>query len=159
MGRRAAVRQCWLVKSEPDCYSIDDLERDQRTFWDGVRNYQARNFMRDQMRAGDGVLYHHSGADPPGIVGIARISREAYPDHTALDPKADHFDPKASRDNPIWFMVDLEFVEKFPRVVTMKELKERPELEGLPLLQRGQRLSVMSVDPRHFEIIRRLGRP
>jgi len=153
------VRQCWLVKSEPDCYSIDDLERDQRTFWDGVRNYQARNFMRDQMRAGDGVLYHHSGADPPGIVGIARISREAYPDHTALDPKADHFDPKASRDNPIWFMVDLEFVEKFPRVVTMKELKERPELEGLPLLQRGQRLSVMPVDPRHFEIIRRLGRP
>ncbi len=153
------MRQCWLVKSEPDCYSIDDLERDQRTFWDGVRNYQARNFMRDQMRAGDGVLYHHSGADPPGIVGIARISREAYPDHTALDPKADHFDPKASRDNPIWFMVDLEFVEKFPRVVTMKELKERPELEGLPLLQRGQRLSVMPVDPRHFEIIRRLGRP
>ncbi len=158
MPRKPAASRCWLVKSEPDCYSIDDLKRDGRTCWDGVRNYQARNFMRDEMKVGQGVLYHHSSADPPGIVGVARICREGYGDHTALDPTADHYDPKASRDNPIWFMVDLEFVEKFPRVLTMKELKERPDLEGLPLLQRGQRLSVMPVDPKHFEIIRGMGR-
>jgi len=150
----------WLIKSEPDAFSIDDLERRPGGIehWDGIRNYQARNFMRDEMKVGEEVLFHHSGADPAGVVGVARIGREGYADHTALDPKADHFDPKASKDNPIWFMVDLEFVERFPRVVTLRELKERPDLEGMPLLQRGQRLSVMPVDSRHFGVVCRLGR-
>lgn len=151
-------KRCWLVKSEPDCYSIDDLKRDKKTFWDGVRNYQARNLMRDDMKVGDGVLYYHSSADPAGVVGVARVCKEGYPDHTALDPKADHYDPKASKDNPIWMMVDVEFVEKFPRVVSLKEMKERGDLEGMSVLQRGQRLSVMPIEPKQFEIVCKMGR-
>lgn len=150
--------RCWLVKAEPDCYSIDDLKRDRKTFWDGVRNYQARNFMRDDMRVGDGVLFYHSGAEPPGVVGVARVCKAGYPDHTALDPKQQHYDPKASKDNPIWMMVDVEFVEKFPRVVSLKEMKERADLEGMSVLQRGQRLSVMPIEPRQFEIVCAMGR-
>ncbi len=151
-------RRCWLVKAEPDCYSIDDLKRDRRTFWDGVRNYQARNFMRDDMKVGDGVLYYHSGAEPPGVVGVARVCKAGYPDHTALDPRQQHYDPKASTDNPIWMMVDVEFVEKFPRVVSLKEMKERADLEGMSVLQRGQRLSVMPIEPKQFEIVCAMGR-
>ena len=148
----------WLVKSEADCYSIDDLKRDGRTAWDGVRNYQARNFMRDGMRVSDLVLYYHSSSEPTGVVGIARVARAGYPDRTALDPKADHYDPKATPDDPIWSMVDLEFVEKFPKTVTLADLKADPALEGLLVLRRGQRLSVMPVEAAHFDRVRRLGR-
>ena len=159
MGKKTTSgKRCWLVKAEPDCYSIDDLKRDKKTFWDGVRNYQARNFMRDDMKVGEGVLFYHSGAEPPGVVGVARVCREGYGDHTALDPKADHYDPKASKDNPIWMMVDVEFVEKFPRVVSLKEMKERGDLEGMSVLQRGQRLSVMPIEPKQFEIVCAMGR-
>lgn len=146
----------WLMKSEPESYSIDDLERDGSTAWTGVRNYQARNFMRDEMNVGDRVLYYHSGGKEPGIVGIARVSRAAYPDHTALDASGEYFDPKASRDNPIWMMVDIEFEKKFAAPITLKELKARDDLDGMPLLQRGQRLSVQPVSAAHFKVIEKL---
>jgi predicted RNA-binding protein with PUA-like domain len=140
----------WLMKSEPECYSIDDLARDRKTFWDGVRNYQARNFMRDDMKVGDQILFYHSNADPTGVAGLARVARTAYPDHTALDPKNDHFDPKSTPSEPIWMMVDVAFVEKFEKVVTLQELKARPELDGMMVIQRGSRLSVQPVEEKHF---------
>lgn len=146
----------WLVKTEPDVYSIDDLKRDGSTCWDSVRNYQARNFMRDGMKVGDLVLIYHSNADPMGVAGIARVSRAAYADHTALDRKSEYHDPKATKENPIWMMVDVAFVEKFPRVVTLAELKSEKKLTGMPLLQRGQRLSVQPVEAKHFEIVRKM---
>ena len=148
----------WLMKSEADCYSIDHLAKDKKTFWDGVRNYQARNYMRDDMKVGDLVLFHHSNADPPGVAGIAKVVKLAYPDHTALDPKEKHFDPKSTKENPIWMMVDLAFVEKFPHFCGLDELKKRKDLDGLVLLQRGSRLSIQPVEKKHFDIICRLGR-
>jgi len=152
-----AKTQYWLMKSEADCYSIDDLKRDRKTCWDGVRNYQARNFMRDDMRVGDLVLYYHSNADPPGVAGIARVCEAAYPDHTALDKKEQHYDPKATKDNPIWMMVDIEHVETFPQLIPLAELREHKGLDGMLLLKRGQRLSVMPVEPKHFKVVHKLG--
>ncbi len=154
----AKSRRCWLMKSEPDVYSIDDLERDGHTCWDGVRNYRARNFMRDDMKVGDSVLYYHSNAKPPGVVGIARVCREAYPDRTALDPKGKYFDPKASEEDPRWAMVDVEHVETFPAIVSLDELKADPALEEMMVIKRGVRLSVQPVDPGHFDHVVRLGR-
>jgi len=156
MARR--TKRYWLLKSELGSYSIDDLERDGSTCWDGVRNYQARNFMRDDMAVGDGVLFHHSNAKPPGVVGVARVSRAAYPDHTALDPDDPHHDPKATEDEPIWLMVDIEFVEKFPGTVSLAEMKDDAALEGMLVTKRGQRLSVQPVEKAHFERVRKLGR-
>jgi predicted RNA-binding protein with PUA-like domain len=151
--------QHWLVKSEPHVYAIDDLRRDGQTCWDGVRNYQARNFLRDAMRVGDRVLFYHSGAEPPdvtGVAGVAKVVRAGYPDATALDPRQDHHDPKSTHAEPIWYAVDLAFEEKFERVVPLGELKARPELAGMPLLQRGQRLSVMPIDKKHFDAVIKL---
>jgi predicted RNA-binding protein with PUA-like domain len=156
-----AAVQHWLVKSEPDVYSIDDLKRDRRTCWDGVRNYQARNFMRDKMRVGDLVLFYHSGAEPPdvtGIAGVAKVVQAGYADATALDPRHPHHDPKSTPDEPIWCMVDVAFVEKFDTPVALATLKATPALKGMLVLQRGQRLSVMPVEREHFEIVRNLGR-
>src|SRR5690606_13531408 len=119
----------WLMKSEPDVFSIDDLARVGVEPWNGVRNYQARNYMRDQMRVGDLVLFYHSNADPPGVAGVGRICREAYPDHTALDPASEYHDPRATPGNPIWCMVDVEFVEKFPRLVSLDEMRAHPDLD------------------------------
>lgn len=152
------AKRYWLVKSEPNTYSIDDLERDGRTSWEGVRNYQARNYMRDEMKVGDLVLFYHSNAEPPGVVGVAKVAREGYPDSFALDPKSKYFDPKATSGNPIWVMVDIEFVERFARTVPLDELKATPELEGMLVTRRGQRLSVQPVEPPHFTCVRRLGR-
>jgi predicted RNA-binding protein with PUA-like domain len=146
----------WLMKSEPSTYSIDDLQRDGRTSWEGVRNYQARNFMRD-MKVGDLVLFHHSSADPPGVAGIARVCREAYADHTALDLRSRYHDPKATKEKPIWEMVDIEFIERFPQVVSLEMLRETPGLEGMLVLKRGQRLSVQPVEPGHFRTVRKMG--
>ncbi|MGB0652126.1 MAG: EVE domain-containing protein [Thermoplasmatota archaeon] len=147
------------MKSEPESYSIDDLERDGSTHWDGVRNYQARNAMRDLMLVGDRVIFYHSNAKPPGAVGIAEVCKEAYPDFTAWDPKHHYFDAKSDPENPRWMMVDIRFVEKFERPVPLAELKENPKLDGMPLLQRGQRLSVQPVDAAHFdEVVRMAGR-
>lgn len=145
----------WLMKSEPDVYSIDDLaaEPDRTACWDGVRNYQARNFMRDEMSVGDGVLFYHSNASPPGVVGTAVVAREAYPDHTQFDPQDPHYDPKATQDAPRWFMVDIRFERRFPRLVPLAELKATPGLEDLPLVRKGSRLSVMPVSADEWRLI------
>lgn len=147
----------WLLKSEPGVYSIDDLRRDGRTFWEGVRNYQARNFIRDTMEPGDRVLFYHSNADPLGVAGMARVAGAAYPDDTALDPKSDYYDPRASEADPRWYRMDVEFVEAFPAVVTLDALREVPGLEKMPLLNRS-RLSVQPVTDAEFDTIVALGR-
>jgi predicted RNA-binding protein with PUA-like domain len=147
----------WLVKSEPSCYSIDDLARDGKTFWDGVRNYQARNYMRDGMKLKDRVLFYHSNDDPMGVVGIAEVCREAYPDFTAQDPNNDHFDPKSTAENPIWMMVEVAFVAKFPRIVTLQDIKGNPDLDGIVVGQKGSRLSVQPVSEPHFRTILKMG--
>jgi len=150
----------WLMKSEPDVYSLDDLRMDegQTTYWEGVRNYQARNMMRDDMKVGDGVLYYHSNAKPPGVAGVAEIVREGYPDFTSWDPEDHHFDPKSSEENPRWFMVDLRFVEQFADLVSLSELKEEAGLDGLGVTRKGNRLSVQPVSLEHFEHIVAMGR-
>jgi len=145
----------WLMKSEPSCFSLDDLQRapNQTTSWDGVRNYQARNFMRDQMQVGDQVFFYHSNCQPPGIAGIAEVVRTAYPDHTAFDPESDHPDPKSTVDNPRWFMVDVRFRKKFDHVISLDELKKQPQLEGMQLLKKGNRLSVLPVKREEWQVI------
>ena len=147
----------WLMKSELSSYSIDDLKRDKKTSWEGVRNYQARNFMRDQMRVGDLVLFYHSNAEPPGVAGIAKVCKLAHPDRTAWEPKSKYYDAKASPQNPIWMMVDIEFVEKFPHFISLEELKKTKSLESMRVLQKGSRLSVQPVSKEHFQIIEKLG--
>ena len=142
----------WLMKSEPDAYSIDHLAADGTTHWDGVRNYQARNTMRDDMKVGDGVLYYHSQLKPPGVVGLAKVIKEAYPDHTAWDPKSKYFDEKTDPKDPRWFMVDIGFVEKFDRMVSIDEMRQHSELEGMVLLHRS-RLSVQPVTDAEFAFI------
>jgi predicted RNA-binding protein with PUA-like domain len=153
--------RCWLVKSEPDVFSFADLVASARhtTCWDGVRNYQARNFMRDGMKKGDLVLFYHSSAIPTAAVGIAKVVREAYPDDTAFDRKSPHFDPKSALDEPTWVMVDLQAVERLTHPVTLAELRTAKGLERMPLLQRGNRLSVQPVAPSEFAIVRQLGKP
>lgn len=146
------MSQYWLVKSEPSVYSIDDLEKEGTTHWEGIRNYQARNFMRDEMEVGDQVLFYHSNANPPGVVGIACVAREAYPDFTSWDPDNPYYDEKSSKDSPRWFMVDVEFVEKFPRTVPLSEIKETSELQDMVLVKRS-RLSVQPVKKDEFRKI------
>ena len=141
------------MKSEPDVFSIDALKRDGRTAWTGVRNYQARNFMRDSMKPGDLVLFYHSNAEPTGIAGIARVCGAAHMDETAWDPKSEFHDPKAKKNDTVWMCVDIEFVGKFARIITLEELRADKKLSGLPLLQRGQRLSVQPVSAEHFRHI------
>src|SRR5690349_15588995 len=141
------------MKSEPESYSIDDLRRDGRTSWDGVRNFQARNFLRDSLKVGDLVLFYHSNAEPPGVVGIAKVVKAGYPDATALDPKDHHFDPRATKAEPIWTTVDLAFVEKFPGTVSLDTLKSTPGLDGMLVAKRGQRLSIQPVTPEHFALV------
>jgi predicted RNA-binding protein with PUA-like domain len=150
-------KRYWLMKSEPGAYSIDDLARDGRTHWDGVRNYQARNFMRDQMEVGDGVLFYHSNAEPPGVAGVAEVVRSGYPDPSALDPKSRYFDPKASEADPRWYMVDIEFREKFRTFVPLERLRTEPGLDAI-LVTTKSRLSVQPVTEAEFEIVCRMGR-
>ena len=145
----------WLMKSEPDVYSIDDLARDKKTYWDGVRNYQARNFMRDPMRPGDRVFFYHSNAEPSGIAGIAEVASRGYTDPSASDPKDKHCDPSTKPDKPVWYCVDIKFVEKFGRILSLEELREIPGLEKMLLLRRGQRLSVQPVTPEEWAAIMR----
>lgn len=143
----------WLMKSEPDCFGIDDLARKGVEHWDGVRNYQARNMLRDQIQVGDQVLFYHSNCDVPGVVGIAEVVREGYPDHTAWDPDAEHYDPLSPPEAPRWYMVDVRFVRKLKRTISLQELKEHPALDTMPLVQRGNRLSVMPVTENQWQII------
>ena len=145
----------WLVKSEPDVYSIDDLARDRTTFWDGVRNYQARNLMRE-MEVGDLVPFYHSNASPPGVAGIARVSGVARPDPTALDPGSPYHDPKSTADEPRWWGVDVEFVERFPRFVPFGGLKAARGLSDMTVPKRS-RLSVQPVPPGEFATVRAMG--
>jgi predicted RNA-binding protein with PUA-like domain len=156
MPRRA--RKYWLMKSEPGAYSIQDLEKDGETCWEGVRNYQARNLMRDELAVGDLALFHHSSANPPGVAGIARVSKNAYPDHYAFDIKSKYFDPKSKPENPAWMMVDVEFVETFDGVVSLADLKAEPELSEMVVIKRGMRLSIQPVTKQEFETVRKMGR-
>ena len=144
------VRRYWLMKSEPETFGIADLCQKQRTPWDGVRNYRARNFMRDEMAPGDLVLFYHSNASPPGVAGVARVASESYPDPTQFDPKSDYYDPKASKSAPRWWLVDVEFVERLPALVSLADLKDDPKLRGMWVTQRGMRLSIQPVEKAHF---------
>ena len=147
----------WLMKSEPHVYPWEQLVEDGETHWDGVRNYQARNIMRDDMKIGDLVLFYHSNCKPPHVAGIARVCREAYPDFTALDPESNYFDPKSSLENPRWMMVDIEPVKQLYEIVALTDMRENAMLEGMPLLQRGQRLSVQPVSSDHFHTVCGMG--
>jgi len=147
----------WLIKSEPDVFSIDDLAKSKTTHWDGVRNYQARNFIRDEMKIGDKVIFYHSNAEPPAAVGICEIVKEAYPDFSAFDPEDSHYDPKSKKDSPTWFMVDVKFVKKFSAPVSITEIKANKKLQKMNLVQRGNRLSVMPVTKNEFDEIVRMG--
>jgi predicted RNA-binding protein with PUA-like domain len=151
-------RQYWLLKTEPTTFSFDDLWRAPKrtTFWDGVRNFQARNTLRDRMKQGDLVFVYHSSTDPTGIVGIAEVAREGYPDETAFDPADSHFDPKSRRESPTWFGVDVRAVEKIDPIVTLDELRRTRGLEKMVLLQRGSRLSVQPVSEAEWKVIRAL---
>ena len=152
------AKKYWLMKCEPSAYAIEDLERDGTTSWEGVRNYQARNLMRDEMKKGDGVLFYASNAEPSGVTGLAEVVREAYPDPYAFQPGHKYYDEKSDPERPAWYLVDIGFVERFPAVVSLGELKETPGLESMMVTRKGSRLSVQPVTREEFEIVRRLGR-
>lgn len=139
--------QYWLFKSEPDAFGIDDLAAmpDQTEHWDGIRNYQARNFLRDQVKLGDQVFFYHSSCKDVGIVGVAEIVRESYPDHTQFDPESKYYDPKSSPDNPRWMMVDIKLKQKFSKILPLKTIKAMPEITEIGLVKKGHRLSIMPV--------------
>ena len=153
----AAKKQYWLMKSEPDVYGIDDLERDGQEPWDGIRNYQARNFMRDTMKIGDQVLFYHSNATPPGVAGLAQIASEPYPDPTQFDPKSKYYDPKSDPEDPRWILVDVSFIAKFDTLVPLDTLKQDDALEEMLVIKRGQRLSIQPVEAKHFRRVCTLG--
>ncbi len=148
----------WLLKCEPEAYTIDDLEREGRTSWEGVRNYQARNFMRDQVQVGDKVLFYASNATPSGVTGLAEVVRAGYPDPTAWTPGHDYFDAGSRQDAPTWFMVDIAFVARFPTTVSLETLKQTPGLEEMMVTRKGSRLSVQPVARAEYGIVARLGR-
>ena len=148
----------WLMKVEPAAYTIDQLARDGKTSWEGVRNYQARNSMRDEMKRGDRVLFYASNADPSGVTGVAEIVREAYPDPFALKKGHTYYDEKSTPDNPIWYSVDLGFVEKLARIVPLDTLKETPGLENMVVTKKGSRLSIQPVTKSEFDIVVKLGK-
>ncbi len=151
-------KRYWLMKCEPVAYTIDDLKRDGKTGWEGVRNYQARNFMRDDMQVGDGVLFYASNAEPSGVTGLAMIARAGYPDPFALRKGHDYYDPKHTAENPIWFSVEIAFVERFKEVVPLTTLRQVTALQKMMVNQKGSRLSVQPVTKREFQIVCRLGR-
>lgn len=145
------------MKSEPDVYSIDKLKKEKKTLWDGVRNYQARNFMRDDMKPGDQVLFYHSNATPPGIAGVAEISKEAAPDPSQFDSKGEYYDPKATPEKPRWFCVTVSYKEKFKKFVPLDDLKNTKGLEELLVIKKGQRLSIQPVQKKEFDLICKMG--
>jgi predicted RNA-binding protein with PUA-like domain len=157
MSKVPASRRYWLFKSEPESYSFDQFERDRRTFWHGVRNYQARNLLRDEIRVGDGVLFYHSNAEPMAIVGIAKVVAAGYPDQSAFDPRSDYHDPDSDPRQPTWFQVDIECVQRLREPLPRERLKQEPALAGMVLLQRGSRLSVQPVAPAEWRRVLELG--
>ncbi len=154
----ARAKRYWLLKCEPEAYTIQDLERDGTTTWEGVRNFQARNSMRDDMKKGDGVLFYASNAEPSGVTGLAEIARGGYPDPYAFQEGHKYFDPKSDPDNPTWMMVDVRFVETFPDIVPLAVLKATPGLKDMMVTQKGSRLSVQPVTKKEFDIVVKLGR-
>ncbi|HXE97179.1 MAG TPA: EVE domain-containing protein [Dongiaceae bacterium] len=148
----------WLFKTEPGCFSFEDLKKrpDMTEPWDGVRNFQARNFLRDEVKVGDRVLFYHSNIPEPAVVGLAEVVRAGYPDATALNPESGHFDPKASGDKPIWYMVDLRYVKPLKKIVTLERIKQNPLLSGMPLVKRS-RLSIQPVTEEEWRIILAMG--
>ncbi|MEK6285289.1 MAG: EVE domain-containing protein [Acidobacteriota bacterium] len=150
-------KRYWLMKSEPTSYSIDDLKRDKSTLWEGVRNYQARNFMTKEMSVGDEVLFYHSSTEPPAVVGIAEVSARAEPDPTQFDQRDSHHDPKATPANPIWYCVRVKFKQRLNRPVALSELREQKELQNMMLLRKGSRLSIQSVTEKEFKLVIKLG--
>ena len=150
--------QFWLMKSEPDVYGIDHLRTEKRKtdHWDGIRNYQARNFMRDDMKKGDLAFFYHSNCDEPGIVGIMEIAKQAYVDHTQFDAQEKYFDPKSKLENPRWLMVNVKFKEKFKQTISLKALKANPKLQDMRLVQKGNRLSIMPVTKKEWDIINKM---
>ncbi len=153
------TKKFWLFKSEPSEFSWDDLKKskNQTTFWDGVRNYQARNFLRDEIKKGDGVLFYQSSAEPLAVVGYCEVIKEGYPDQTQFDPKNDHFDSKAIKDSPTWFMVDIKLEKEFEKPVPLDLIKANPKLKSMKLIQRGQRLSIMPVTKDEWDEILKMG--
>ena len=154
----ARARRYWLMKVEPGTYAIEDLERDGTTSWEGVRNFQARNLLRDEIQPGDLVLFYASSADPSGVTGVAEVARGGYPDPFQFRKGHDYFDPKSRPEEPTWYAVDLRFVERFPQIVPLERLKQTPGLEKMMVTRKGARLSVQPVAREEFEIVRRLGR-
>lgn len=153
------MKKYWLFKSEPSEFSWEDLKKsnNQTTFWDGIRNYQARNFLRDEIKKGDGVLFYHSSSNPLAVVGHCEVVKEGYPDHTQFDSKNDHFDPKAKKDSPTWFMVDIKLVKEFKDPVTLNSIKANLKLKSMKLIQRGQRLSIQPVTKAEWDEILKMG--
>ena len=151
-------RRFWLMKCEPSAYAIDDLERDGKTSWEGVRNFQARNFLRDQMQVGDGVLFYASSADPSGVTGLAEIARAGYTDQFSWTKGHKYYDEGSSPENPTWYMVDIRFVERFPGTVSLETLKQTKGLESIMVTRKGSRLSVQPVTKAEFDIVTKLGR-
>ncbi len=149
--------QYWLMKSEPGAYSIDDMERDGTTHWDSIRSFEARNNMQ-AMKVGDKILFYHSNAKPTGPCGVVKVCKTAYPDFTAWDPKHKYFDPKTDKDNPTWHMVDVEFVERFPDTVPLADIKAHPDLADMALVNRFRAPSVMPIEKRHFDTIRKMAK-
>lgn len=152
------AKRYWLLKCEPEAYTIDDLERDGTTTWEGVRNFQARNYMRDDMKVGDGVLFYASNAEPSGVTGVAEISREGYHDPYSFQEGHKYQDPKSDPENPTWYMVDIRFAEKFPDIIPLAVLKETRGLGDMMVTQKGSRLSVQPVTKKEFDIVVKLGR-
>ncbi|HXO29107.1 MAG TPA: EVE domain-containing protein [Thermoanaerobaculia bacterium] len=152
-----APKRYWLMKCEPGAYSIDDLERDGESSWEGVRNFQARNLLRDEVKAGDGVLFYASNAEPSGVTGIAEVARAGYPDPFAFKRGHKYYDPQSDPQQPTWYAVDIRFVEKFPEIVPLAALKATPGLAAMRVVQKGSRLSVQPVTAGEFETVRRLG--
>jgi predicted RNA-binding protein with PUA-like domain len=148
----------WLMKSEPSCYGIEDLEREGTNMWEGCRNYLVRNYFRDEMEIGDKALFYHSNANPTGVVGIMEIVSEAYADPTQFDPSSEYYDAKSTTENPRWLVRDVRFVRRLPRCVTLKELKETPGLDQMAVCQKGQRLSVLRVTEAEWKIVMELSK-
>ena len=156
-SKPTVAKKYWLFKSEPGAYSILDLERDGSTFWDGIRNYQARNFLRDQVQVGDEVLFYHSNAEPMAIMGRMKVTRAGYSDHTAFDKRSCHFDPDSSPDDPTWYMVDVAFVARFPNPVDRDRLRAEPLLRDMMVMQKGSRLSIQPVTSKEWQTVLQLG--
>lgn len=152
------MKRYWLMKVEPSAYTIDDLERDGTTGWEGVRNYQARNFLKSEIQVGDGVLFYASNADPSGVAGLAEVVKAGYPDPLQFKKGHDYHDPKATSGAPIWYAVDIKFVERFPAIVPLADLKANPKLKTMKVIKRGMRLSVQPVTADEFAEVRRMGR-